>query len=73
MYTPGRRPSPVTYTWIDRICVPDNVLQDGADEALEAFLRDQLHDRRPDSPATYADARINPDGHVDQIDLKEVP
>lgn len=62
-----------TGTWIDRICVPDSVLQDGANEALEAFLRDLLDDRRPDSPATYADARISPDGHVDQIDLKQVP
>jgi len=61
-----------TGTWTDRICVPDNVLQKGTDKTLEAFLRDLLHNRRPDSRATFADARISPAGHVERIDLKEV-
>ena len=61
-----------TGTWIDRVSVPDQALEDGADEALAAFLRDLLHDRRPARPATFADARINSDGHVGEIDLKEV-
>lgn len=62
-----------TGTWIDRIRVPAFALENGADEALEVFLKDLLHDQRPDCLPTYADARINPDGHVAQIDLKEDP
>jgi hypothetical protein len=60
-----------TGTWIDRVRVPDRALEDGADEALETFLKDLLEDRRPDCPATYADARIGPQGNIEKIELRE--
>jgi len=62
-----------TGTWIDRIRVPEPALQDGADDALTAFLNDLLHDRRPDCSPTYADALISSDGRIAEINLKEAP
>jgi UDP-2,3-diacylglucosamine pyrophosphatase LpxH len=59
-----------TGTWIDRIHVPGQALQDGADEALETFLKDLLDDHRPDCPATYADTRISPQGNIEEIELR---
>jgi len=60
-----------TGTWIDRVRVPDEALEEGADEALEQFLQDLLHDQRPRCPATYAEARIGPEGKIETLELQE--
>jgi UDP-2,3-diacylglucosamine pyrophosphatase LpxH len=58
-----------TGTWIDRIRVPATALADGADRALEDFLRGLLENRRPDCPPTYADLRIDAAGRVERAEL----
>lgn len=61
-----------TGTWIDRIRVPDEALKFGADEKLEVFLKDLIGDKRPESPAHYAEALVDRNGHVAEIELVEV-
>lgn len=59
-----------TGTWADVIRVPAAVLADGADGALEEFLRDLWRDVRPETPATWADLRVEADGAVTRARLR---
>jgi UDP-2,3-diacylglucosamine pyrophosphatase LpxH len=59
-----------TGTWIDRIRVPSEALEDGADEQLKAFLRDLLNDNRPDTTPMYADITLDSAGRISRLALE---
>jgi UDP-2,3-diacylglucosamine pyrophosphatase LpxH len=53
-----------TGTWADVVRVPAGVLEPGADKGLQDFLRELRPGGMRSTPATYADVRIEPEGHV---------
>ena len=61
-----------TGTWVDRFRVPDEALADGADEALEAFLRALFEDRRTPLPPTYGEVRIDAEGRVAAAEVQTI-
>jgi UDP-2,3-diacylglucosamine pyrophosphatase LpxH len=61
-----------TGTWADLVTVPKGALEDGADDALAAFLVDLVEDRGVRSfIPTYADVLVAPDGHVVHAALRD--
>jgi UDP-2,3-diacylglucosamine pyrophosphatase LpxH len=59
-----------TGTWADVVRAPEEAMRDGADEALEEFLRDLLNDKRPNYVPTYGDLRIEANGEVSRAQLQ---
>jgi UDP-2,3-diacylglucosamine pyrophosphatase LpxH len=57
-------------TWIDNIVVPDDVITDESGQSLNTFLQNLLFDIRPLRPATYADIRVESDGHLAAVGLR---
>ena len=59
-------------TWIDRLRIPAHVLSEGAEPALESFLRDLKADRRAPCAPTCAELRLDATGRVRRAALCEI-
>jgi UDP-2,3-diacylglucosamine pyrophosphatase LpxH len=61
-----------TGTWVDRFRAPDAVLADGADDALDAWLKALSSDDRRPLPPTFGELRLDEGGRVMLAQVKEV-